>query len=466
MKKEITITAGVFILIIFMAVSGFSRGLNFEPSEYSTRRSKLMEMIPDGIAILQGSLHATGYTEYFQNNDFMYFTGVEIPNAVLIIDGIRKESLLFFTITKRSAAEEGISRELVRDPCAYTGIEKYYPKEQFSRILARLSTRSNVFYTPFTPEELIRECTMEKLNILRRDILQNEWDGRLTREQQFVKLLQERFPGNEVKDCSSLIWDLRIIKSPAEIALLRKVGQIGVEAHKAMMKATRPGMYEYEVAAVFDYMCKKAGARDLAYNVIISSAENHPYLHYFRHDRLLEKGDFLVVDAGPDYKYYDVDITVSYPADGKFTPRQREIYTACNEIEKACFKFYRPGVTPQEIGAQAKQYLIDQGIDLSTDVYQAMMRHLDRGGVTHFVGMAVHDVGGDTKEPLRPGMVIALDILAVFADEDMGVRVEDTVLITENGCENLTPGLPREIAEIERLMQQQGKAPQAAKANK
>jgi len=459
-------SAGVLILITIISVAGFSQGLVFEPAEYRARRAKLIEMIPDGIAILQGSMHASGFTEYFQNNNFMYFTGVEIPSAVLIIDGIRKESLLFFTISERSAAGEGINLELVRNPGGYTGIEKYYPKEQFSAILSRLSARTDVFYTPFTPEELIRECTMEKLNILRRDIIHNEWDGRLTREQQFVKLLKERYPGTAVKDCSAKIWELRIIKSQAEIALLRKIGRIGVEAHKAMIRSTRPGMYEYEVAAVFDYMCKKAGARDLAYNVIISSAENHPYLHYFRHDRFLEKGDFLVVDAGPDYQYYDVDITVSYPADGKFTPRQREIYTACNEIEKACFKFYRPGLTPCEIGAKAKQYLIDQGIDLTTDVYQAMMRQLERGGVSHYVGMAVHDVGGGPKGALQPGMVIALDILSVFADEDMGVRVEDTVVITESGCENLTPGLPREIAEIERLMQSPGKTINPAKSLK
>jgi Xaa-Pro aminopeptidase len=253
-----------------------------------------------------------------------------------------------------------------------------------------------------------------------------------------------------------MIWDLRIIKTPAEITHLRKVGKIAVKAHIEMIKTTRAGMYEYEVASVFDFLCKRQGARDLAYNIIISSADNHPYLHYYKHDRYLQDGDFLVVDAGPDLDNYDVDITVSYPANGRFTPRQREIYEVCNEIEKACFKFYAPGLTRQEIGSKAKQYLIDKGIDLSTDVYQSMMRGLESGGVSHYVGMAVHDVGGGPRGPLKPGMVIALDILAVFADEDMGVRIEDTVLVTEDGCENLTPGLPREIDEIEALMKKPG----------
>jgi len=194
----------------------------------------------------------------------------------------------------------------------------------------------------------------------------------------------------------------------------------------------------------------------MAYNIIISTADRHPFLHYYRHDRKLTADDFLVVDAGPDLGHYDVDITVSYPADGRFTPRQREIYQACWNIHQACYRHYRPGLTSREIGARAKRDLIEAGIDLSGDAYLAMMRHLENGGVSHYVGMAVHDVGGAPRGPLRPGMVIALDIYAVFPDEDLGVRIEDTVLITEDGCENLTPGLPREIREIEALMKQEG----------
>jgi Xaa-Pro aminopeptidase len=455
MKKTCLLSMGLIFLILF-SMPALGKGLVFEKSEYEARRAKLMEKIPDGISIIWGSRHVTGYSRYVQNNDFYYFTGVDIPNSVLIIDGIRKECLLFFTISERSARGEGISLELVKNPREFTGIKKYYPYEQFSGTLSRLSSRTEVFYTSFLPEELARECSAEKMNTLRRDLIFNEWDGRLTRELQFVKLLKDRFPQVEVKDCSSMIWDLRIIKTPAEIAHLRKVGRIGVKAHIEMIKTTRAGMYEYEVASVFDFMCKRQGARDLAYNVIISSADNHPYLHYYKHDRLLEDGDFLVVDAGPDLDYYDVDITVSYPVNGRFTPRQREIYEACNEIEKACFKFYKPGVTRKEIGALAKQYLIEKGINLSTDVYKAMSRHLENGGISHYVGMAVHDVGGSPRGPLKTGMVIALDIYAVFPNEDMGVRVEDTVLITETGCENLTPGLPREIDEIESLMKKPG----------
>lgn len=453
MKLSLSKYFSVFFLMVCLS-SGLYARLIFEKSEYAARRSRLMEMIPDGAAIILGAQEIIGYNPYFQNNDFMYFAGVEIPHSILIVDGKNKESVLFFTISEREARSENISVDLVRTPVEHTGIEKYYPVEQFTSYLSRLTSRVDTLYTSFKPEELMRECTNEKLRTLQRNILFNVWDGRLTREQQFVKLLREKFPQILVKDCSPMIEELRVIKSPAEIELMRKAGRIGVKAHIEMMKATMPGVYEYELAALFEYLCKKEGAQDLAYYVIISSEENHPYLHYNKHNRLLQDGDFLVVDAGPDIGYYDVDISASYPANGKFTPRQQEVYEACNEIEKACMSFYRPGITCEEVNEKVKGFLKNKGYDLSKDAFKIMTRR--GGGCSHYVGMAVHDLGGGPRgEPLKPGMVFACDVLAVFPDENLGVRVEDTVLITEDGCENLTAGMPREIEEIETLMKQQ-----------
>jgi Xaa-Pro aminopeptidase len=448
-------TRGVFISLAIIVLSlTANAALLFDKSEYAARRKSLMEKIPGGLAVIFGAQNVTGYTEYFQNNDLMYFSGVEIPNSILVIDAVNKESALFFTIGEREAQGENISLDLVRRPQQYTGIERYYPAEEFSGFLARrIHEGVGTVYTPFLPEELMRECSEEKMGVLRDDMIRKEWDGRLTRELQFVKLLRERFPQAEVKDCSGIVADLRSIKSAAEVEMLRRAGRIGVKAQIETMKATRPGIYEYELAALFEYVCKKEGAQSLAYNVIISSAENHPFLHYYKHNRKLLDGDFLVVDAGPDVGHYDVDITISYPANGVFTPRQREIYEACQIIEETCLSLYRPGITCEEVNEKVKQTLAQKGYDLSKDLFKMMIRW---GGCSHYVGMAVHDVGGAPRGPLRPGMVFACDILAVFPGEDMGVRVEDTVLITENGCENLTAGIPRKVAEIEALMKQKG----------
>lgn len=444
---------GIFLtIVVFIFVSASARAalpLPFDKTECAARRQKLMEVIPDGAAVILGAIPATGYLEFFQNNDFMYFSGVDIPNAVLIIDGRQKTSTLFFTISEGSARNEGISLELVSKPQEVTGIERSAPIGLFSAALARLANQGYVLYTSFKPEELSREASSEKFGILQNAMTFNIWDGRLTREMQFVKNLKDRFPLASVKDASPMIWDLRSIKSPAEIDWLRKVGKLGVEAHKAMMAATRVSAPEYEMSAAFEYACKKAGAPDLGYNVIISSAENHPYLHYYKHDRILREGDFIVVDAGPNYGYYTVDISASYPANGKFTPRQREIYEACLAVQKACLEVYRPGITCEQVREEVKEIVRKRGFDLEKDLFKIRTM---QGGCSHYVGMAVHDVGGSPRGPLRPGMVFACDIYAVFAKEDLGVRIEDTIVITEKSCEILTPGLPREIAEIEAFM--------------
>jgi len=233
------------------------------------------------------------------------------------------------------------------------------------------------------------------------------------------------------------------------IAHLRTVGRLGVEAHKAMMKATRVGAPEYEMAAAFVYTTKKGGARELAYNTIISSAENHPYLHYYRHDRILKDGDFIVVDAGPNLDNYVIDISASYPANGRFTPRQREIYEAAQAIEEACLQVYRPGIEAKDVQPLVLEILKKKGFNVDKDLFKIRTMQT---GISHNVGMATHDVSAGPRGPLKPGMVFACDIYAFWEGEDLGVRVEDTIVITETGCENLTPGLPRTITEIETFM--------------
>jgi Xaa-Pro aminopeptidase len=378
---------------------------------------------------------------------------VKVPKAVLIVDGIRKDSHIFYTTTENYLLGEGMSVELARNSKEATGVEHWYRADQFTSVLNQLAAQAKVIYTPFRAEEASREVSAN-----------SEWDGRLTRESQFVKMLKERFPQAEVRDCVEKIWDLRRLKTPAEIELMRKAGRIGAQAMVEVMKAARPGQYEYELSSLFEYANTRMGCRNLAFDTIISSAENHPYLHYSQHNRLLANGDFLVLDAGPELDDYDIDITISFPINGKFTPRQREIYEACNEVSKASLALYRPGVTGLQVGEKVAEMLTQKGYDITKDAF-TRLRFFKEGGLTHYVGLATHDAGGSDMPknlPFKPGHVFASDVYAVFPGENLGVRVENTVLITETGCENLTPGIPRAIAEIEALMQKNA-AGQAAK---
>ncbi len=454
MKKQPLYTVS---LVLFLALTpSLILGSLFDKSEYASRRARLMEKIADGAAILMGAAPPPDGSRFYQNNDLVYFSGVEIPSAALVIDGIKKESTLFFSIEEREADSAGISLELVRDPRRITGIENVLPMERFPMFLSRLSLESPVFYVNHRPSELMRVNTNEKFRALQRNMTLNLWDGRLTRELQFVKQLKERFPHVEIRDCARLIWDLRKIKSPAEIEVMRKTAQIGVKAHIALIQSTRPGISENELASVFAYVCQKEGAQDLAFPTILMSGKNHAYGHYHAHDRVLEDGDFIILDAGPDYGYYNADISTSFPANGKFTPRQRELYELAFLMRKTCQEHYRPGTSLKHVGQKVKEALIAHGIDPEDRQVRGEIRY---GGYNHSVGMATHDAMGTFDGPdevLQPGFVFACDIQVILPEEEIGIRLEDTVAITEDGYINLSAGLPRTVAEIENLMKRDG----------
>ena len=445
-KKFLALTIFVLVPLLFLS------GQDFDNDEFANRRLHLMSQIPEGIAIILGANTPTGDSHFFQTNDFYYFTGVEIPNAILIIDGVHKESLIFFTLTEDGARGEGLPVELVSDPVKTTGIEKANSLESFSFILTRLSMQMSLFYTPFKPGEINMVNTNEKFNSLQRTMTMNIWDGRLTRELQFVKNLREKYPHITVKDCSPLIWDMRKIKSPAEINLVRRAAQLGVEAHLEFIKATRPGVREKELAALFTYTCMRQDAIDLAYNVIIMSGPNHKYGHYHIYDRTLEDGDFLILDAGPDVGYYNADVSTTFPANGRFSQKQKEIYELAYGIYVTCLENYRPGTTFKDVGNKVKDHLIKNGFDPEERRFRGLIRY---GGYNHSIGMATHDPMGTFAGPdevLQPGFVFACDINMPYADQEMGIRIEDTVVITEDGYENLSQGLPRSLKEIEAFM--------------
>ena len=442
----------LLILGLLIALAGpINAQTIFDKSEYIMRREKLMDLIPDGVAIFRGAPLPEGVSQFFQYNNMMYFAGLEIPDVILIIDGVKRTSTLFFTITESGAKNEGIPMDLIKDPGSFTGIEKVLPYDQFTPVLTSLVKDSRTIYTLFKADELIGEVSGEKANSLKKSMTENEWDGRLTRELQFVNKLHEKFPAAIVKDCSNIVSDLRKIKSPAEIDIMREAGKIGVKAHLAFMKAVAVKVKEKYLASLFQYVCKKEGAQEIAYPTIIMSAENMPYGHYNRYNRILNDGDFVILDAGPSYKYYVVDISTSMPANGKFTQKQKELYELANGIREVCLKNYKPGLTLGEVGQNVRKYLADNGFDPNEKSFSGYIR---LAGYNHSIGMAVHDGMGTfkgTDEVLKEGFVFACDIMTGDGNET-GVRLEDTVLITSEGCEVLSAGLPRTVKEVENAM--------------
>lgn len=453
-KRSRCLVWAVLLAISFQGLA--AAPLLFDRQEYAARRGRLMDKIPDGIAVIPGATTPAGDREFRQGHDFAYFTGVEIPNAYLIIDGIRRESLLFFTIGEKEAEGEGLPLDLIRNPKETTGIERALPAEQFGPVLAGLSQKTRVFYTMFKPEEIGAENTNEKFNVLQKTMTLNPWDGRLTRELQFVRQLRDKFPQIDVRDCSALVWDLRKIKTSAEIEVMRRAGRIGVKAHNALIQSTRPGVSEKALAAVFEFVCRLEGAVDMAYMPILMSGKNHAFGHYHKYDRILKDGDFIILDAGPDYADYHVDISTTFPASGTFTPRQKELYEAALAVRDVCQANYRPGVTFKQVGAGVEAMLKEKGLDRFAQDFRGIIRY---GGYNHMIGLATHDVMGTFAGPdevLTPGFVFACDIQLFRREEEIGIRIEDTIAITETGYENLSLGVPRTVADIEALKKNDG----------
>lgn len=429
---------------------------SFEAGEYAARRARLMDRIGDGAAVFLGASTPASDVAFRQGHDFAYLTGVQVPNSYLVVDGQRKESVLFFTMSETEAESEGIPRELVRDPKGVTGIERILPAEQFGPFLAGLCQRARTLYTTFKPEEIGPENANEKFNTLQRSMTLNPWDGRLTRELQFVKQLRDKFPQVEIRDCSPIVWEQRKIKSQAELDVLRRAARIGVKAHRALIQSTRPGVAEKALASVFEFVCGLEGAAGQAYYPIIMSGKNHAYGHYHAYDRVLKAGDFVILDAGPDYADYHVDISTSFPASGSFSARQKELYGVALAVHDTCLANYRPGISFKQVGEKVAAMLKEKGLDAYAKDFAGIVRY---GGYNHMIGLATHDVAGEFAGPdevLSPGLVFACDIQLFRVGEEIGIRIEDTVAITESGCENLSLGVPRSVAEIEALMKTDG----------
>jgi Xaa-Pro aminopeptidase len=255
-----------------------------------------------------------------------------------------------------------------------------------------------------------------------------------------ITKLKERYPAFSFADVTPAIDAMRVIKSAEEIAVLRRNGRVSAEAVKQAMLASRPGVFEYEIEAAAMGAVLRHGARGAAYAPIVGSGSNSCVWHYDANSRQTSDGDVVLMDFGADLDYMAMDITRTWPVAGVFTKEQREVYQLVLEVQKACIEAYRPGATDADVRKHVADTLKQRGIDPGTL----------RGGFGHGVGLATHDVPlGPT---LREGMVFAIEPALYFPEKNLGVRIEDTVLITKDGVEVLTKDVPKEIAEIEALM--------------
>jgi Xaa-Pro aminopeptidase len=440
---------------------------DFPAEEFEARWTKIFDRIGENaVALVQGVAMTDGFIYPRQTNEFYYLCGVETPGSYILLDG-RDRRVTLYLPPRNRRLESSEGRVLSADDSVLvrelTGADEVRSTEAMRGdwLTGRAGRGPRTIYTPFSPAEGSAQSRYE-LNAANAAIAADYWDGRLPREAHLTSLLRARYPWAEVADLSPTLDELRSIKSPREVALIRRASEIAAFGILEAMKTTRPGLREYQLDAAARYVFLVNGARLEGYRSITAAGTDNIWnAHYFRNASELKDGDLVLMDYAPDYRYYVSDITRMWPVNGTFAPWQRELLGFVLEYHKAILQRIRPGVTVSQIMEEAKAAMepVFARWTFSKPIYEAAARDLvnQGGGVfSHTVGMAVHDVGRYADAPLRPGQVFALDPQLRVREERLYIRYEDLVVVTETGVENFTAFLVRELDEIEATVRQGG----------
>ena len=438
---------------------------DFSADELAERRAALIDGLgKNALALVQGAPNIRGFRKFRQSNTFYYLTGLEVPHAYLLLDSRSGRSTLYLPHRdprrergegKMLSAEDA---ELVRE---LTGVELVLPIGRLGRDLYPFLLRAPVpaLYTPLSPAEGAAQ-SRDELLIGLAGAIADPWDGPPSREGHFVHLLRTRYPQFEVHDLSPLLDRMRNRKSKTEIDLIRRASEIAGLGIMEAMRSTEPGLWEYQLDAAARYVFLVNGARGEGYRSITGAGSNAYFGHYYRNDSQLQDGDLVLMDYAPDFRYYTSDVARIWPVNGRFSPAQRELYGFVERYYEALIGRIRPGVSADQImdEAAAEMRPVLAEWSFSKPIYRRAAEEMlgFRGHLSHPVGLAVHDVGNYRSRPLEPGVVFALDPMMWVHEEKLYIRIEDVVVVTDDGVENFTDFVPRKIEAIEALLREQG----------
>ncbi|MEN3333479.1 MAG: Xaa-Pro aminopeptidase [Blastocatellia bacterium] len=424
-----------------------------QKAEYRARRQQLMSHIKDGVVVMLGAREDEfGEVGRFrQKNDFMYLAGVETPAAFVVLvpagligDRAAQETLF---IPARNRFQEKWTGPQIgpgAEGQAAFGFQEVADNAKLNEVL------NGVF-----------KSTGGKLAAKLYTIVAQGTTADIQRETSFVAALRQNYPGIQIVDVAPIIAEMRKVKSAAEIALLQKAIDITGEAQRDAAAQIRPGAFEYEVQAALEAAFTRNGSERPGFPSIVGSGFYSTVLHYDQNHKKIDAGDTVVVDIGAEFSYYTADITRTYPASGKFTPRQREIYQLVLDAQRAAERAFKPGQTIAQLHRVAVETI--KGSPLRDKEGNTLERYFIHG-LGHWLGMDVHDVGNYTNLPA--GAVFTIEPGIYIPEEKLGVRIEDDYLVTEKGLVKLSRAIPSEPDEIERIMQSHTKAATAAPQKK
>jgi Xaa-Pro aminopeptidase len=392
-------------------------------AEYAARRAELRKSLTGGVTVLVGRTENDGddlRTGFFQEPNFYYLTGWAEPGAALILTPERET---FFIPRRNPEVEKWTGRKLAADDpeaAVTTGFQTVRPVETLESEIRSVLEQYLKLYT-----------------LLKRPS---------------ADALRQIAPLREIADAGPAVAKLRMTKSPAEVSRIESATETSIAAHRAAWARIAPGVYEYQIAAVMTSVYFDRGCERSAYAPIVGSGPNAVVLHYSRNRRRMDSGELVLMDVAAECGGYASDITRTVPVNGKFNKRQREIYEIVLGAQKAAIAAIKPGMTlarsgPNSLYRIAYDYINTHGKDKRGEPLGKYFTH----GLGHHVGLEVHDAN-DASVPLAADMVVTIEPGIYIPEENLGIRIEDVVLITKDGARVLSAALPREAAEIERAL--------------
>lgn len=383
----------------------------------TARRAELIDSIGQGVVMLRSSSLRDLESEYLQDsdfrqdNDFFFLTGIEVADSWLLIDvrSVSDASVTLFMPRRDPASEQWTGpRPSLESAADITGIADVRPVEEFDEAAEVAVARARDAGFPVYAA------------------------------------------GGDGADIRPVVHQLRLTKDDFELRMLQRAIDITGAAQRAAMRTMHSGMYEYETEAVIEANFRAGGAERVGFPSIVGSGPNSVILHYDRSRRRMAAGDLVVMDIGAEYSYYTADVTRTVPVSGTFTERQRAIYDLVLASQQAGIDAVRPGATMSDVNQASREYMRDHSGDLCGEqTCDAFFIH----GIGHWLGMDVHDVGSYAT-PFEPGMVLTVEPGIYLPEENLGVRIEDDVLVTETGSWVMSASAPRDADEIEALMRQ------------
>ena len=434
-------------------------------AEYQQRRDRLMAKIGNGTAIFRSAPMAVMHNDveytYRQDSDFFYLTGFNEPQAVAVLAPHHAEHRFVLFVQPKDREKEVWTGYLCGVDAAKEkyGADAAYPIAELDEKLPQYLEKADRIYY-----HLGRDRTFN--------------DKILTHYQNLLRTYPKRGTGpTGIEDTGTILSSMRLVKSEAELQLMRQAADIAVEAHNRAREFTAPGRYEYEIQAEIEHIFRLRGGMGPAYPSIVASGVNACVLHYIENHRQMQDQELLLIDAGCAYGYYNSDITRTFPVGGKFTPEQKTLYEIVLEAQKQAIAQVKPGNTFNSVHDAAVRVITEGLVELGIlkgeidklieeEKYKPYYMHR----TSHWLGLDVHDVGvyqhgEDKPQMLQPGQVLTVEPgLYIVPDtklaEDqpatdprwvgIGIRIEDDVLVTPTGHEVLTAGVPKEVAEVER----------------